>query len=198
MDYSWPNWPSHSLFLHNTNLHTAAARVSLFFHMSLQKISNIQYIWNICNILTIVTIVTKETIVGSSHCGSAVTNLTSIYEDAGSIPGLAPGLRIIHSNPHCRELWRRLAATALIWPLTWELPYALGVALKRLIHTHIHKRYNSKSTPHNYHQQVSSHGQLYFISISDFEINSRYHVIWFIGDMILLKFAFHKWHTKKH
>ena len=25
----------------------------------------------------------------SSHCGSAVTNLTSIHEDAGSIPGLA-------------------------------------------------------------------------------------------------------------
>ena len=26
---------------------------------------------------------------GSSHCGSAVTNLTSIHEDAGSNPGLA-------------------------------------------------------------------------------------------------------------
>ena len=26
---------------------------------------------------------------GSSHCGSAVTNPTSIHEDAGSIPGLA-------------------------------------------------------------------------------------------------------------
>ena len=26
---------------------------------------------------------------GSSHCGSVVTNLTSIYEDAGLIPGLA-------------------------------------------------------------------------------------------------------------
>ena len=25
----------------------------------------------------------------SSRCGSVVTNLTSIYEDAGSIPGLA-------------------------------------------------------------------------------------------------------------
>ena len=26
---------------------------------------------------------------GSSHCGSVQTNLTSIHEEAGSIPGLA-------------------------------------------------------------------------------------------------------------
>ena len=31
----------------------------------------------------------------------------------------------------CHELWRRLAATALIRPLVWEPPYAVGVALKR-------------------------------------------------------------------
>ena len=29
------------------------------------------------------------------------------------------------------QLWCRLAATALIWPLTWELPYAAGAALKK-------------------------------------------------------------------
>ena len=28
-------------------------------------------------------------------------------------------------------LWRRLVATAPIWPLAWELPHALGGALKR-------------------------------------------------------------------
>ena len=28
-------------------------------------------------------------------------------------------------------LWRRLAATALIGPLTWEPPYATGAALKK-------------------------------------------------------------------
>ena len=31
----------------------------------------------------------KDGNLGSSHCGSAVKNLTSIHEDTGSIPGLA-------------------------------------------------------------------------------------------------------------
>ena len=34
---------------------------------------------------------------GSSHCGSVVMNLPSMYEDAGSIPGLALWVRI----PRC-------------------------------------------------------------------------------------------------
>ena len=29
------------------------------------------------------------------------------------------------------RLWRRAVATAPIWPLAWESPYAMGVALKR-------------------------------------------------------------------
>ena len=36
------------------------------------------------------------------------------------------GLRI----QHCHELWHRPAATAPIQPLAWELPYAMGAALK--------------------------------------------------------------------
>ena len=32
---------------------------------------------------------------------------------------------------HCGELWCRLAGVALIQPLAWELPYAMGVAVKR-------------------------------------------------------------------
>ena len=32
-------------------------------------------------------------------------------------------------------LWHRLAAVALIRPLAWELPCAVGTALKRCIHT---------------------------------------------------------------
>ena len=31
----------------------------------------------------------KKLALGSSHCGSVVTNLTNFHEDAGSIPGLA-------------------------------------------------------------------------------------------------------------
>ena len=45
-------------------------------------------------------------------------------------------------------LWRRLAATALIRPLSWESPYAAGVALKgkktkkKKISLETFKRYN--------------------------------------------------------
>ena len=35
------------------------------------------------------------------------------------------------SVPELLWLWRRLVATALIRPLVWEPPYAVGVALKR-------------------------------------------------------------------
>ena len=34
-------------------------------------------------------------------------------------------------DPTLLWLWCRLAATALIRSLVWELPYAMGVALKR-------------------------------------------------------------------
>ena len=34
-------------------------------------------------------------------------------------------------DPALLWLWCRLAAAALIQPLAWELPYAVGMALKR-------------------------------------------------------------------
>ena len=66
---------------------------------------------------------------GSSHRGSAETNLTSIHEDAGLIPALSQwakesGIamncgvgRRCGSDPTLLWLWCRLVATAPIKPL---------------------------------------------------------------------------------
>ena len=43
------------------------------------------------------------------------------------------------SDPTLLWLWHRLAATALLRPLAWELPHAVGAALKKDTHTHTHK-----------------------------------------------------------
>ena len=50
------------------------------------------------------------------------TNPTSIREDMDLIPGPTPGVK----NPALLWLWCRLAAAALIRPVAWELPYAMG------------------------------------------------------------------------
>ena len=71
-----------------------------------------------------------------------LTNSTRNHEVAGSIPGIARGLRI----QSCRELWcrsqtrlgscvavavARPAAATPIRPLAWEPPYATDVALEK-------------------------------------------------------------------
>ena len=62
------------------------------------------------------------------------TNLTSIPEDACWIPGLiqlVKDVALLWAELWCRSQMCRLAAIAYIQPLAWELPYAVGVALKK-------------------------------------------------------------------
>ena len=56
-----------------------------------------------------------------------LANPTSIHEDAGLIPGLDERVK----DEVWLWLWRRPAATALIGPLAWEPPCALGEALEK-------------------------------------------------------------------
>ena len=69
----------------------------------------------------------------SSYCGSVEVNLTHIHEGVGLVPGLAQWLK----DPPLLWLWCRLAAVAPIGPLAWELPYAMGAALKSTTTTKI-------------------------------------------------------------
>ena len=66
---------------------------------------------------------------GSSHCGSAETNLTSIHEDPSLIPGLAQWVKESGIVVSCgvgrrcgSDLARLWLAKARILPLAWVEP----------------------------------------------------------------------------
>ena len=66
------------------------------------------------------------------------------HEDSGLIPGLTHWAKDLVLP----RLWCRPAAVALIRPLAWELPYAMGSALKRPKKTRKEKkRKENKKTP---------------------------------------------------
>ena len=48
----------------------------------------------------------------------------------------------LSSNPALLWLWHSLAVAAPIQPLAWELPYAMGVTLKRQKQTNKKKKLN--------------------------------------------------------
>ena len=78
---------------------------------------------------------------GSSHCGSAVTNSTSMLKEWSSIPGLTQRVKdptfpwaVGHrcgSDLALLCLWCRSEGTAPIQPPAWELSYATGLEPKK-------------------------------------------------------------------
>ena len=92
----------------------------------------------------------------SSCLGSVVMNLTSIQGDTGSIPSLAQwvedpvavncGVGHRHSSDLALIwLWCRPLATAQIQPLAWELPCAMGAALKRQNNNNNNNKFKNKT-----------------------------------------------------
>ena len=94
----------------------------------------------------------KNSQAGVPTVAHQVKNLISIHEDVGSIPGLTQGVKDLAWVAHIGHryssdvvllwLWHRPKAMVPIQPLAQEIPFAVGVALKKKRIKSIAKQWN--------------------------------------------------------
>ena len=108
----------------------------------------------------LISLIFKKYTSGVPVVAQQVKNPSSIHEDVGLIPGLAQWVKGSSTAISCcighrcssdpallwLWLWCRPAAAAPIWLLSWELPYATGVALKRTNKQRKEKKHISGNT----------------------------------------------------
>ena len=117
-------WPSHCSYLSSTTRNRL-----LYVYWTIFLITSLIYETN-STFMFLDCVFSSKKCPGSSPCGEVEMNPTSIHEDVGSIPDLGSSISMscgvgsrCGSDPMVLWLWHR--------PLAWELPYAVGTALKK-------------------------------------------------------------------
>ena len=123
--------------------------------------------WTVTNILT--SSLFKNFLSGSSHCGLWVTNPTGIHELWVQFLAPLSGLcvwcchELWYVSQTClgfylQWLWCRLAATALIRPLAWEVPCVMVASLK----SRNERKQNKKPNPTNHPNKLKQKQNNFF------------------------------------